>query len=39
MYLLKLHRLEPTYINKMDVYAFLLFSDKYESDKLAALEK
>ncbi len=23
----------------MDVYAFLLFSDKYESDKLATLEK
>ena len=35
----KLHKLEPTYTNKMDVYAFLLYSDKSEYDKLSTLER
>lgn len=34
-----MHKLEPTYTTKMDIYAFLLFSDKSESDKLSTLEK
>jgi len=33
----KLHRFEPAYTQKMDIYAFLLFSEK--SDKLNVLEK
>ncbi|RNA21357.1 anaphase-promoting complex subunit 7-like [Brachionus plicatilis] len=35
----KLHKLEPTWISKMDIYAFLLFSDKSEFDKLSTLER
>jgi hypothetical protein len=33
----KLHRFEPAYTQKMDIYAFLLYSEK--SDKLNVLEK
>lgn len=35
----KLHKLEPTYTSKMDIYAFLLFSHKSEYDKLSTLER
>ena len=39
VFVFKLHRLEPTYTSKIDIYAFLLYSDKSEFDKLTALEK
>lgn len=35
----KLHRLQPTFTKKMDVYAYLLYSDKSEYDKVTTLEK
>ena len=37
--LAKLHRLEPTYTSKMDIYAYLLYSDKSDYDKLSTLER
>lgn len=35
----KLHKLQPTYTKKMDVYAYLLYSDKSENDKISTLER
>lgn len=35
----KLHRLEPAYTNKMDLFAYLLYIDKSDRDKLNSLEK
>lgn len=35
----KLHRLQPTFTSKMDIYAYLLYSDKSEFDKIATLER
>lgn len=35
----KLHKLQPTFTKKMDVYAYLLYSDKSEFDKISTLER
>jgi tetratricopeptide (TPR) repeat protein len=35
----KLHKLEPTYTNQMDIYAYLLFSDKAEYERVTSLER
>lgn len=35
----KLHNYDPFYTSKMDVYAYLLYNDKSDRDKLSTLEK
>lgn len=34
-----MHRLQPTFTAKMDVYAYLLYIDKSEYDKITTLER
>ena len=35
----QLHRLQPTFTAKMDVYAYLLYIDSSDTEKLPTLER